>query len=262
MTNQDIHRLAVCSDLRRNLLIVLNEGKKSLGDLRDGLQVSSTTVLHALRELEKNSLTFQDKDKNYSLTNIGRIVALKMLDFNDAAETLRNHERFWLEHDLSGIPQNLMERIGCLKDSILVENTPTDIFKVHSNFINLLKNAKEIKGVSPFFIPEFSLLFEELILKKNIDIQLLLTKEVQEKIDKEVLKKIFLKENSKFELYILKEDVKIAFTVTDYFLSIGFFRYDGIYDYNNDIISYSKEANAWGRDLFEHYAKLSQRIIL
>lgn len=75
---QDIHRLVICSDLRKNILISLNDGNKELFDLRESLKISSTTAIHALKELEKYNLTFQDKNKNYALTNIGRIIVLKL----------------------------------------------------------------------------------------------------------------------------------------------------------------------------------------
>ncbi len=257
---EDILRLAICSDLRKNTLISLIERKKSLADLREEMDISSTTAIHALKELEKGNLTYQDKNRDYSLTNTGRIVALKLLDFSEAADTLKKHEKFWFEHDLSGIPEHMMEKIGWLSDSVLVTDSETDIFKVHSNFINLLRDAKEIRGISSIFIPEFSSLFEDLILKKKVDVHLVLKKEVQEKIDKEILKKIFSIKDSKFNLYVLEENIKAAFTVTDYFFSIGFVRMDGTYDYSNDLISYSKKAIAWGYELFEYYVKLSKRV--
>ncbi|MCZ7355624.1 MAG: DUF1724 domain-containing protein [Candidatus Methanoperedens sp.] len=214
-----------------------------------------------MKELEKNNLVFQEKDKSYALTNIGRMVVLKLLDFSNAAEVMKEHERFWLEHDLSGIPEYMMEKIGWLKDSVLVKNTEIDIFKVHSNFINLLTNAKEIRGFSPFFIPEFGSLLEMLVFEKNVEIQLLLTREIKEKLDKEVLKKLLTQKDIKFKLYIIKENAKVAFTVTDYFLSIGFFHIDGTYDYGNDLISYNKEAIEWGRELFEDLLQLSERVV-
>jgi len=163
---QNTLRLAACSDLRRNLLISLKEGKKPLSELRVELEVSSTTAIHALRELEKNNLVFQDVDKDYALTKIGEIVALKLSDFIAAIEVLKKHEVFWLTHDLSGIPPQLLEKIGWLRDSTLAEDTSTDIFKVHLNFVNLLKKAKEIKGVSSIFVPDYPLLFGDLINKK------------------------------------------------------------------------------------------------
>ncbi|NJD76891.1 MAG: winged helix-turn-helix domain-containing protein [Candidatus Methanoperedens sp.] len=257
---QDLLRLVVCSDLRKNLLITLNKGVQSLGSLRDGLNISSTTALHALKELEKSSLVFKDRDKNYALTNIGRITALKLLDFSDTIEVLYKHERFWLEHDLSGIPQHIMMKIGLLKNSTLVENTSTDIFKVHRTFLDLLKNAKEIRGVSPFFIPEFVSLFKELIIENNTDIHLILTNEVYGKLDKEFLEKICSDNNYKFKLNIIKQNVNIGFTVTDYFLSVGFYLNDGTYDFSKDLICYDKEARDWGLELFDYYIKLSDKV--
>ncbi|SNQ60423.1 hypothetical protein [Candidatus Methanoperedens nitratireducens] len=86
---EDLLRLAICSDLRKNILISLIEGKKSLADLRDEMNISSTTAIHALKELEKGNLTYQDKNRDYSLTIIGRIIAMKLLDFSETADTLK-----------------------------------------------------------------------------------------------------------------------------------------------------------------------------
>ncbi len=256
----NIQRLAVCSDLRKKIIIRLYYDKKPLGHLRDDLKINSTTAIHALKELEKYNITFQDNDKNYSLTNIGRVIAVKLLDFNDVAEVLEKYKEFWLEHDMSGIPEHLIEKIGWLKDSELVKDTEIDIFKVHSNFINLLKNAKEIRGVSSIYVPEFTSLFQELV-SKNVDVQLILSKEVLEIIDKPILNQLTTKGKPNFNMFVMNKNLKAAITVTDYFLSIGLFRVDGTYDYSNDLISYSKEAIAWGNGFFDHYAKLSEQII-
>ena len=256
----NIQRLAVCSDLRKKIIIRLYDDKKPLGHLRDDLKINSTTAIHALKELEKYNITFQDNDKNYSLTNIGRVIAVKLLDFSDVAEVLEKHKGFWLEHDLSEIPEHLIEKIGWLKDSELFKDTDTEILKAHINYINLLKNAKEIRGVSSIFVPEFTSLFQELV-SENIDVQLILSKEVLEKIDKLLLNQLITKSKPNFNLFIMKNNLKAAITVTDYFLSIGLFRLDGTYDFSNDLISYSKEAITWGNEFFNHYAKLSERII-
>ena len=74
-----ILRLATCSDLRSSILISLSEGKKPLSELRDDIGISSTTAIHALRELEKGSILVQDEDKDYILTKVGEIIALKLL---------------------------------------------------------------------------------------------------------------------------------------------------------------------------------------
>jgi predicted transcriptional regulator len=259
MRIHDILRTAVCSDLRRNLLISLHEGKKSLGELRDGLNTSSTTAIHSLRELEKGNLIFQDSDRDYLLTKIGKIIAFKLIDFSNAAEVLKKQERFWLEHDLSGIPDHMLEKIGWLKDSTLLESKPTDLFLVHATYIDMITKAKEIKGISPIFVPEFSSVYGTLA-KKDVDIQLLVTEKVMDKIDKKILESLISDENTKLKLYILKEDVKVATTLTDYYFSLGFFNLDGSYDWNKDLISYDKKGIEWGRELFEWYLKKAVRI--
>jgi len=259
---QNTLRLAVCSDLRRSILITLKEDKKPLSELRDALGVSSTTAIHALRELERDNLVFQDEHRDYALTKIGEIIALKLTDFVNAIEVLKKHQDFWLTHDLTGIPPHLFEKIGWLRDSTIVKDTATDIFKSHSNFINLLGGAKEMKGVSSIFVPDYPHLFEELILKKKADVELIVTKEVLEKIDEEMLKEIFASKSSKLKLYITEENARANFTVTDYFLAIGLYRIDGTYDYSRDLVSYNKEAIGWGRKLFEWYLNKAEKIFL
>jgi len=251
---QDIHRLAVCSDLRRNILINLNEGKKPLGNLRDCLKISSTTAIHALRELEKYNLTFQDKNKNYSLTNIGRIIALKLLDFSSTAEVLKKHERFWLEHDLGGIPPHLLEKIGWLRDSNLVVISELDIIKTHDSYITYIKTAKWIKGVSPIFSSDYTNIFKEMI-EKNVSTQLILTVAVLNKlVDAIGLDRLEnLISNYHLEIFVTDENLRVAFSITDAFLSLGLFTNNGVYDIAYDLISTDDFAVRWGYELFEYY---------
>ncbi len=257
----DLLSLAICSDLRRNILITLNEGKKTLADLRAILNISSTTAIHALRELEKSNLTFQNKDKSYALTNIGSVVALKLLNFNDTCGVMRKHERFWLEHDMSGIPAHLMDKIGSLKGSSLVQINPLDIIKTHSSFVDIIKTAKWIKGVSPIYSPDYTTLFKELV-ERNISTHLILNEAVFNKstdaVGLEKLKNAL--SNYSLKISIIDEKLKIAFTVTDSYLSIGLFTNDGIYDTAYDLIASDNRAVSWGCELFEYYSGKAKNI--
>jgi len=148
-------------------------------------------------------------DRGYALTKIGEIVALKLTDFMDAIEVLKMHEDFWLTHDLSGIPPQLLEKIGWLKGSTLLEAPATDFFRVHTEYINMIRTAKEIRGVSSLFIPEFSSLFENLVVDKKMDVKLVVTKEVLKKIleiaDQDLLKRVLSDKRFK-QLTDIKED--------------------------------------------------------
>ncbi len=251
---EDILRLAVCSDLRKNILISLIERKKSLADLREELNISSTTAIHALKELERGNLTCQDKNRDYALTNTGRIVALKLLDFINAARVLKKHERFWIEHDLSGIPEHMMGRIGWLKDSNIIQISQLDIIKTHSSYVNFIKTAKWVKGVSPIYSPDYSTIYTELI-EKNIDICLILSEAVFDKLV-EIISLEYIKNaisNCSLEILIADEKLGVAFTVTDSFLSLGLFTNNGVYDTTHDLIASDERAIHWGYELFEYY---------
>src|SRR5665647_3039998 len=82
--SEDIYerlRLAACSEQRRALILSLNEGEKSLSDLRDEMQLDSATIIHALRALERDSFVREDANRYYFLTVIGKTVARKVIDF-------------------------------------------------------------------------------------------------------------------------------------------------------------------------------------
>lgn len=257
---QDIHRLVVCSDLRRNILLSLNEGNKSLGNLRDDLDISSTTAIHALRELEKSNITFQDKNKNYSITNIGKILALKLLEFRNAADVLTKHDRFWLDHDLSGIPQFQMEKIGWLKDSNIVVINPLDIIKTHESYIAFIKTANWIKGVSPIYSSDYEKIFKK-VIEKNITIELVLTVEVFKKLTNTMGLDNFnnLIHNHPINIFLTDENLKVAFTITDAFFSLGLFTKDNVYDITHDLISTDDFAIRWGDELFEYYRRRAKK---
>jgi predicted transcriptional regulator len=255
----DIHRLVVCSDLRKNLILSLYESQKSLGDLRASLKISSTTAIHALKELEKGNLTFQEKNKKYSLTNIGKIIAIKLLDFCNAAEVLQKHERFWLEHDLSGIPHDMIEKIGWLKDSNVIAIDVLNIIKTHEHYISSLSNAKWIKGVTPIFSSDYTNAYK-VLAEKNIIIKLVLSQDVLKKLIEVMGPDYldFLINKHQAEIFVTDENLKVAFTVTDVFFSLGFFNNIGVYDIAQDLISTDDMAVCWGHELFKYYQEKSK----
>ena len=253
---QNTLRLATCSELRRVILVSLGEGEKALSELREELEVSSTTAIHALRDLERYNFVFQDEHRDYALTKIGEMIALKLSDFVDAIEVLKKHEDFWLTHDLSGIPEQLLERIGWLNNSNVVKIDVLDIIKTHKTYIAFIETAKWIRGVSSIFSPDYPKVFEGLV-KKTIDTRLILTENVWEKVIEVVGLENIRYQLSKgcLEIFIAEEDVKVAFTVTDAVLSLGLFALDGTYDNTCDLISNDERAVCWGVELFEQYQK-------
>jgi predicted transcriptional regulator len=266
---QNTLRLATCSNLRSEIMVSLKGGKKQLSELRDGLEVSSTTAIHALRELEKGNLVFQDADRAYTLTTIGEVVALKLVDFVSVLEVLKKHETFWLEHDLSDIPLHLLAKMGDLNNSILLTDTPTEIFKSHTTFTQVLEDANAVKGIYPIFNLGYLTIIEELVRRKRVDVELIVTNEVLGSIEgvietEEAFKKSLREPNFSLFAMNVDDDIKIALTVTDTVFYIGLFagNGNGLYDHNRALISEDEKALAWGRELHEYYRKKSNLVEL
>lgn len=256
-------RLAACSNLRKNLLLSLREGGKPLSEFRDEFGVSSTTAIHALRDLERANLISQDEARNYALTKIGEIVALKLEDFMSAVEALQKHERFWLEHDLSDIPQPLLEQIGDLRNSMPLLGTTTDLFKLHATFIQVLETANEVKGIYPIFDFDYLSIIRDLVKGKGVEVDLIVTTEVLESIggviETEETFHDFLDEPN-LTLFTTEQPLKLTLTLTDRVFYLGLFAPDGVYDYNRALISDDPKALDWGRTLHDHYRQRSKPV--
>jgi predicted transcriptional regulator len=159
---------------------------------------------------------------------------------------------------LGGIPEYSLKNVGCLQESQVLTSTPTDIFNAFSTFVTLLDDAKVIRGVAPVFTPD---LFDSYagLAAKGIPIELVVTHEVLENMlelaERSPLKNP-LKKNLK--LFVIEQNPKTAFTVTDYFFMIGLFRSDGSYDHSDQLLSYSNDGIMWGRELFDHYVGASK----
>ncbi len=140
------------SGVRIKIMISLNEGTKNLSDLRDELGLRSSTILHAMSELEKQNLVFKEGEY-YFLSQIGKILTLKLIDVMKTIAAVNRYEKLWLDHIIEGIPEDLLKNIGDLSDSVLLEAEATDIFKPHGTYAQLLLGSKEIKGISSIFSP-------------------------------------------------------------------------------------------------------------
>jgi predicted transcriptional regulator len=265
-TEKAVHKILqvlACSDLRSSLAEALRDGKNlTLSQLSEQVGASSPAAVHALRELAKEQLTHQDAKRSYALTNVGEIVMRKLEEISGAITALSKNKEFWLEHDLSGIPVSLLDRIGCLKEAEVVSSTPTDLFKIMSTFYILLDNAKEVRGVAPFFTEDMPTNFIKSVAK-GANIELIVTPEVLDAVlnhvDHSELKKAF---QTNLKILTIERQLNLAFTVTDYFMELGFFRRDGMYDWSKELLSYSKDSLSWGRALYQFYCEQAQVFVL
>ena len=111
----------------------------------------------------------------------------------------------------------------------------------------------------PFSFQAIPTMFLELA-RKNIPISIIVTPNVFFKIKNEHSAEIeeFLKyKHTSFHVY---DNAKIAFVVTDRFLSLSLFFKNGTFDPRNDLVGFDSSSIKWGEDLFKHYKENSIEI--
>ena len=244
------------SGVRVKLLISLNREKMTMDQLRSEFGYRTSTILPVLAELKSKELIYQE-DRYYDVTRFGRLISSKLIDFIETLFMFKTQEQFWKDHETYVIPELFFRNIGSLIRSQIVEASPEDIFEVHRHFLELLEGCKVINGVSPFLHPELPDMFR-MFAEREAVVRLVVTAPVLELMRERheaVLQRFKAMQN--FRLRVIEDDVRVAFTVTEKTVSLGFFRPDGTYDYNTDLVSDDLNAIGWGNALFEYYWRRS-----
>src|SRR5690606_3190104 len=115
------------SQKRVDLTLLCEEELRTMEEIKTFLEVHPTSILHQINRLTDSDIVIQ-KNSSYELTDMGEHVFKKVQSLVNVL-TLLERDNYWIEHDLSGIPQYLLDRIGDLKDCKLVEADPSQIFE-------------------------------------------------------------------------------------------------------------------------------------
>lgn len=250
--------LVTFSERRRDILLMLRKEPKTLKEIKDHFRITSPEIIPQIRKLEKGNLICQE-GKKYFLTEVGEIVTKSYEQLHRTLKIFEKDMGFWKEHKIE-IPEEFRLRLHELGEYRIVQSSPTEVFEPHKEFMKILFNSATVKGISPIFHPEYPNFFLELAKRKK-NISLIVTADVLERIRKEYgkeLEKGLLYEN--FSLMVCNESIKVAFTITDSFLSLGLFLKNGNYDVYHDIVSFDSSAIKWGDELFRYYQNRAVKI--
>jgi predicted transcriptional regulator len=252
---------ALKSELKLSILGSLLGGEKRLSEICSEVKSSETTILHVLKEFEELNLTSKSSGI-HKLTPLGVLEAQICKNATLNAQVVERFKDFWLSHDLSAFPQNLIIRIGSLLESTLIKSEDLELGIVYTKFLEMLNESSKIVGISPIFHPNYVPVIENL-LNQGKPVELILSSGVLAKT-LECVNTVLAQKS--FEAGILKiylnDNLKVALTVTDKGFSLGLFKITGGYDDNTDLVSTSSEAIEWGQDLFLSYLKDSKRLEL
>ncbi len=252
---EKLFRFITTSGIRTKLLLDVTSSPKSSTVLKQVCNTTTSTVIHAARALEKKGLIVETPE-GYSLTSMGLLIALKLSELVEVMETIKKSEHFWRVHKLDDIPTQFLRTLHMLNDhDIIVSEASSDIIKAVSVYEELVRNAGEFYGLSPVFHEQFILPLKQLC-RNAVPIHLIVTEPVLDVLREKntsALSRMFA--TPSFSLWVTDEHLPVTLTVTDSFLSLGFFKHDGMYDSAQSLISHSKKALEWGQNLFAHYQR-------
>jgi len=247
------------SDKRKNLLILLDSGSKNIDEIRNALDVTSTSILPQIKKLIDNDLIVQE-DKMYKLTVLGEFIIKKIKPLISALEVVEKNNSYWTGHDLNAVPRYLLERISELGDWVFIEPDLNHIYEPSQEIIDSMGNAKQVSTFASYFNPAYLPLYLELG-RKDAELSLNFNQSVWDHLSNEHSNMINeLMDMDNVSLYVSKDGIKLTeVTVTDRTMMLGLFDKKGKFD-QQFVMSSESSALLWGQELFDYFKRLSRQV--
>ena len=250
------------SDIRIKVLIDLLNGPLKIRDINKRSLLSYSSISSNIHKLCAEG--YVEKIHNsFQLTNLGLIYTTILMDFKDVIATISKSSDFWLDHDISSLSVEDLNKLSSLEGSELIRCNSMDIYKTHKEFKRLFKYSKYLKVIFPYLHPEYPKLIRRLVLK-GIKVELIVSRDILDSfirdIGNDVVKKGIYDGN--FSIKYLEEDIKIALAISNEFLTVGLFKLDGTYDQNRLLLSNRKKAINWGLAIFNSYSQNALALIM
>ncbi len=268
------------SEKRKELLLFLKDGTKKSDDIKAAFDFPWKSMIPQIKRLVEWDLITYNKG-SCNLTIMGDIVVENMEHFMGTLKTHEQYRSYWLEHDTSPIPKELLYRIGELGHCEISEPTLPNIFEQQEEVLKRIDGSQRIMAFVSVYHPAQLIIFSE-FMENGTKLDLIMTEEVYKTIKGEIqpnisilqngnsiftsLKKEYEKEmenlfkDQKSRIFIYRDSMKPpCIIVTDRFLSLALLDNEGRYD-NSSIISSESSAVLWGERLFSHYRDRSDRL--
>jgi predicted transcriptional regulator len=251
--------LILLSEKRTNVLLLLLEGSMDMETIKKALNASETSIQPQVKKLKEQHLIVQERNL-YELSGIGKIVAKKMKPLLDTFSVLEENADYWADRDMSEIPPILLRRINELGHCTLIEPCIDYMFEMIPEYIEIAENAIKLEAAIPFFHPLFPSFYRK-IAEKGTSVSLVLTEPVLKRwVEdyKEQTERFIKMGNTR--LFVCADFERIpAVTAADNFTALALFPKNAVFD-RKYILGFEPGALAWGKELYDHYEQLSERI--
>jgi predicted transcriptional regulator len=164
------------SRLKIQILLTLLHNTASLSRLREVTGSASQALIPKIRGLERQGL-IEAVNYEYRLTPLGGVVATNVEGFVQLIGGIDQNHTFFTGHDLSDIPPAFLLRIGDLYNAEPKQDTTTDMFYVYSHYLEILKDAAYIHGISSVASPGLARFIAEKVVTR-IPVELVVNHDV------------------------------------------------------------------------------------
>lgn len=251
--------LAVFSEKRRNLLLLIEKEPRSLEDLENLLDISSASIKFHLTKLVNSGLLTKEKEK-YELSDMAIPVIKNLKELLDSLTFYEKNLDYWTSSDLTSIPDFLRKRLEELGEFEFIERDIAYLFEIPEIILEKLGESKDVFIFLSCLHSEVPYLYSELA-ERGLKLSLCATELAIERLfisNYGKTNRLIEAENSKLFVYCRNVNLPIL-VVTDRFMAMEFFRDDK--RLNNQLIMCSgKEALHWGKELYGYYEKASKPI--
>ena len=138
------------SGMRTRLLLSIYDSSKNLEELRISLEKPSATILHGLKELENQNL-IRKVQKYYELTSNGYLLTTNMVKLIENWYAINKNKKFWNNHDISDIPEDILKNMYLLKDAEYETSTTSNLSNAFNKYIKLISKSSTLKIIMPIY---------------------------------------------------------------------------------------------------------------
>lgn len=251
--------LVICSEKKRNLLLLLKDRPCRIEEIKSLLFLSSTSALSHARALKNAGLLVEEKGV-YRLSERASLIVEIMKELLETLDFLEINMDYWKKHDLTPIPSFLLSSINKLGSCKLLEPDAVHMVEIPQPFRENILQSKRILTFLSYFHPAAPSLYAGLA-EKDVDLSLCMTGPVFERFSRDFpaeVEIILTSKNSK--IFLCRQNAALPEVVaTDRFMALRLSEGNKLLR-NQLMMSLDEKALQWGRDLYGHYEKMSQEI--
>ena len=229
---------------RLEILVELRKKPLKLTNISKTLNLTVQETSRHLQRLSEANLLTKAADGTYNLTNYGE----NILSLLPAFEFLIEHQQYFITHQISHIPRDLLSRIGDLNGSRLLDN-PVNAFQ----YVNtIIADAKDTISLVADQIPSGSIPLIEAAVKRGVIMQFLMPEELgRPNIPDSYLPHYDADDQKRLNLG-RTNSIDFVGTISESAAVVGFPTLDGKMDY---VAFYTENEIGlrWCQDLFMHY---------